>query len=255
MGQALALAASEEQQRTKVWRHPERDQIHALIRAGKTAAWIAAWLRHRYPTVDEHGGETAEAVRNARWQLRTETITRYRRKFMPECAPGVDLIDSDLEEMLGHRLPAPRDVGAQYELDVMETALQAAQASLARALKSDKEMEMLQGVTLDAQAALIDAAKIRLQMAQSLGVPGYPKIAEAVHQKIDQTSTSRNVNVELHGVVAKDGSVSPSEPAKVSVIKELMAMEPARAAEIVDAAQRVADADVESSAEEVTDGQ
>lgn len=248
----VALDVSEEQARTKVYRHPEREVIHSLLRNGRSAEWISKWLKSKYPTEDEHGGEVEDADRNARWQLAAATIARYRSKWMPECAPGVDLIDQDLEEAIGRRLPAPRQIGARYELEVMEIVIQTSMASLARAVKADKDMEMLQGVTLEATKTLAEAARSRLEMAQSLGVPGYEKVADVSVQKIDQNVTSRNVNVELHGQVDSNGVVHAKEPEKVGLLRKLMEMDPADARGLVDTAERMAGS-TEGTAEEVVE--
>ncbi len=245
------LPAPEDQQRTKVYRHPDRDTIHSLLRGGKSPEWISKWLAARYPTEDEHGDETDDAARNARWQLSEASLKRYRHRFMPECAPGVDVIVPELADALGRRPPVPRELGARYELEVLESVIEAGQASLARALRSDKDMDMLQGVTLDAQKTVIEAARTRVELAQSLGIDGYAKVA--AKQEIKQSVESRNVNVEVNGIVDAHGVVHPSEPKKVAVLAELMAMDAERAKEVLATAGPAVEAEAEAEEAEVVD--
>jgi hypothetical protein len=235
----LELEVPEEQRRAKVYRHPDRETIHTLISSGKTGDWIARWLKLKYPIEDEMGAETEDAARNVRWHLTAATINRYRDKWMPEAAPGVQLVDTSLETALGMPMPVARSTGAQFELDVLEVVIQASMKSLGRALTSDEEMEMLQSVTLDAQDGVLKAVRDRVAIAQSLGVEGYPRMAERVEQKVDQTvnATTRNLNVELNGRVDAQGVVHPNEPAKVKVLAELMALSPEKADAIIDQAE------------------
>lgn len=234
----------DERRRTKIARHPDADVIHTLIRSGKTAEWISRWLKSRYPTEDEMGVELDEAVRNKRWQLTAATITRYRETWMPECSAGIDVLDPELEKALGPRLPIAGQMGSQFEMDVLETVIQASMSSLGRAIKSDNEMEMLQSVTLEASKTLLETVRTRVELAQSLGIAGYEKAPDVVHQKIDQNVVSRNLNVEVYGNIGRDGQPQAREPAKVQVLRELMAMGPEQAAAVINAAESVVEAQV-----------
>jgi hypothetical protein len=238
---AEQLEVSAEQQRTKLWRHVDRTTIEALLRRGKSSWWIAAWLEERYPLEGDDGSEHERAAQHKRWQLSTKTIDRYREQFMPEHSPGIELVDSGLEDIVGRTLPAPPL--PQSEFDVIEMGVKVSQQNLARQLEADEKLGMLQSTTLEANRDMISAASKSIEAKSSLGLPGYQKAPE--HQIIDQTNTNKNLSVELHGVVDKrTGEVRPSDPSKLEVLKELLAAGPEKTREIIQAATVAAGATV-----------
>lgn len=231
------IEVPEGQKRSSVWRHPDRDMIHALMARGKSDRWIAEWLDTRYPLEDDHGQPHANAVQNRRLLISAVTIGKYRREWMPECHPGVDVVDSKLEKLIGGvRTPAP--AGHQFELDVMEALIAVTQFNLAKAIDQDEQMGMLQPITLEATKAAMDAAARRVDMAQKLSVDGYEKKAseQIIRQQMDIESRNMNVNVNANGAVdpaTGELRVQPEEPRKVQVLAELMKRDPAEAREMI----------------------
>jgi hypothetical protein len=224
----------EGQKRAAVYRHPDRDMIHALIARGKNEKWISGWLADRYPVEDELGVPHPDAAAHRRWQISADTIRKYRREWMPECEPGVDVIDGSLEKLIGKRVPAKSE--QLMELEVMEAAIAVSQHNLAKAMQQDNDMGMLQPITLEAQKLMIEAAKVRAKMAQDLNQPGYEKVPE--QHLIDQRSTNVNVGVEVH----VDGKDEPKEeePPKLSLMRQLLELEPDKARELVQIANEAA---------------
>jgi hypothetical protein len=225
----------EGQKRAAVYRHPDRDMIHALIARGKDEKWINGWLAERYPVEDDLGVPHPEAATHRRWQISAETIRKYRREWMPECEPGVDVIDSKLESMIGKRVPARSE--QLMELEVMEAAIAVSQHNLAKAMQQDNDMGMLQPITLEAQKIMIEAAKVRAKMAQELNQPGYEKAPE--QHLIDQRSTSTNVSVGVE-VHVDDSKNREEEPTKLSLMRKLLELEPDKARELVQIANEAA---------------
>lgn len=235
MNELTAPEPSDEQKRTKVWQHPDRDAIHALLRRGKSAFWISAWLEELYPLEDEDGSDHPDILKHRRWQLTEKTIERYRKEFMPEVAPGVDVVDEGLEDLIGRRMPMPDGPGLEVEL--METALIVAQQNLARALEQDEDMGMLQGTTLDAHTRFVDTIKSSASLKQQLNRPGY----EAAPQHLVVDQTNKNFSVELHGRVdPRTGQIIPNEPEKLEALKQLLELGPGKAGELISAAEHAA---------------
>jgi hypothetical protein len=200
---------------TKIGGHPDRLLIEALLRRGRTPYWIAGWLEERYPDTeeDEESGEIVDAPDAAamrKLQIAEETIERYRDDWMPEVSPGVDTVFEDIEEIVGRHFPGS-ERGPEHELDLMDMLINVGQHTLAQALASDAEMEMVQSTTLDAAKMLQGFVKESVEIKQNLGRPGY----EAQPEQIEINSTNRNISVELHGRLGKNGERSPNDRALI----------------------------------------
>lgn len=233
-GQELErVEAPEPQKRTAVYRHPDRDMIHALLRRGKSPKWVATWLERRYPLEDEYGTPHPDAVVHRKWHIAAGTIDRYRKEWMPEVEPGVDVIHDKLQNIVGYRPPAPK--GQVIELDVMEAAIAVAQHNLAKALDQDEDMGMIQPLTLEANKAMVEASKQRAELAMKLGIDGYAEVAKRV--QIEQHSQNANLNVNVDAQVGADGRLRPAEPEKFAVMKQLLTLDPAEARKLVAVAQ------------------
>lgn len=238
-------AATKEQKRHKIWQHPDRELIHAMLRRGKSANWIALWLEDRYPMEDEEG-EHPDAAKHKKWLLGPSTIDRYRKEFMPEVDPGQDVVLEDIEEVIGRRVPPP--MGPQFELEMLETGIRIGEHNLARSLKSDEEMGMVQPQTLNAHSQFVDTVAKVIDVKAKLGLPGYEYVAEK-HQ-IDQTN--RNLSVELHGKVdSRTGQIVPNEPEKMEVLKQFLDLGPEKAHELMIAAAAEASRRAEENADQV----
>jgi hypothetical protein len=237
---------SSAQRNTAVWKHPQRENIVALLRRGKSAEWIQYWLEDEYPSVDEDPELDATTSRqHMRWRLRAATIEEYREKYMPETAKGIEVIDSELEDLVGRRLPAGM-AGPAFEVEVLETSIRVAQLNLTQALKSDAEMKMLTSTTLDANDRLANLAEKSVDVKQKLGLPGYEPLPE--HKIVEQTN--KNLNANLHGVFdPRTGKLGPANKEAIGALRELMAKGPEAAQQIVEAARQ--QTDVEGTAEEV----
>jgi hypothetical protein len=247
---------TEEQKRTRIYQHPARSKIEAMLKRGKSASWISLWLEEAYPLENAEGQPHPEHRENRRRRLTPSTIENYRRKFMPECVPGIDASSEELENIVGRAMPQP--TSSRFELDVMEVGIRVAEKNLERALKQDDEMEMLQPQTIAAQTALMNSAEKTAMLKGKLGVPGYELVAEK--SEITQHSTSRNMSLELHGRVGPNGEILPGEPDKMDVARKLIGMprEQAQAtmAEIsreVKARQENGDGPVEGQGTEIED--
>lgn len=247
------LEVPEGQKRSATYRHPDRDMIHALMARGKSDRWIAEWIESRYPLEDDHGQPHPNAVQNRRLLISATTLGKYRREWLPECHPGVDVVDAKLEKLIGVRTPAP--TGHQFELDVMEALIAVTQYNLAKAIDQDNDMGMLQPITLEATKAAMDAASRRVDMAQKLSVDGYEKKAseQIIRQQMDIESRNMNVNVNADGNIdpaTGQVRVQADEPRKVQVLAELMKRDPAEAREMIQAARNVTEPAIEGAAEE-----
>jgi hypothetical protein len=246
------LEPSKDQRRSKVWVHPDRETIEALMRRGKSAEWIALWLEEKYPLDDEEGGEHEDARNHKKWQLGAATLDRYRSQFMPEVSPGLDMVRSDVEDIIGRHLPAV--VGPQFELGMLEASIRVAEHNLQRALAADDEMEMLQPTTLTAHSQFTDTVMKSFEAKSKIGMPGY----EAAPDKMQIDQTNRNLSVELHGKIdPRTGQVVANEPEKVELMKKFIEMPPEQAQTVIHGAQveaqkLQAEAAIEAEATEVT---
>jgi hypothetical protein len=215
--------------RTAVYKHPQRARIEALLRRGKSAWWIASWLEEMYPLEDEDEEPHPDAALHIRWRISEETLEAYRARFMPEFAPGVDVVDDELEELIGRKFPTDQH-GPQAEIELLEVGVRVAQKNLARALASDEELQMVQPTTLDAHRAFMDTVRISAEVKQKLGVKGYEPLPEQhiVHQ------TTRNVSLELHGRIdERTGQVGPADQRKVDLMRDALDAPPERLREIL----------------------
>lgn len=226
----------EARRRTAIARHPDSEMLHALIRRGKDEKWISGWLKQQYPLEDEYGQPHPNAVEHRKWQVSAETVKKYRKEWMPEADPGVDIVSGRLQKIIGFQLP-PKP-GQLMELDVLEAAIAIAQHNLAKAVEQDEDMGMLQPITLEAQKALVESARTRAKMAQDLNQPGYEKAAE--RHIIDQQVANTNVNVNVDAEMGKDGKLKPREPEKVTLLRQLLELGPDRAKELVRVANETA---------------
>lgn len=221
--------------RTGIWQHPDRDTIHYLIRHGKSAYWIQCWLEERYPLVveDDDGDEVEhdDAALHRRWQVAASTIDTYRADWMPECAPGVDVVSDEITELIGRRLPG----AAKFELEVLEAGVHVAQVNLARALRADEDLGMLQQSTLEANDAMMKAANQMIAAKAKLQVDGYEPAPERTINENINTNTNRNLSVELHGKLGKDGKVLPGNPEAVEAMKQLMGMSAEERQQVIEA--------------------
>ena len=228
------------QRATAVYRHPKRQQIEALL-ARRTPAWVAAWLREQYPTDDSN------AHRNERLQLSERALTKYRDRFLPEYAVGVDAMPGELEDLIGRLAPPP----ARHELERLDLLQRVADANLVKAMQMDDELEMLQPITLTAQDAALNTTLKSIDAKSKLGVPGYEEVPKSQNLKID--ATNRNLDVRLHGRVdPQTGELIPNDPTKVDALRDVLALGPEGVAQVIAAAKARADT-VDSDAEEVDD--
>lgn len=237
MSELEEIEAPEEQRRSAIYRHPDRDMIHGLMRRGRDERWISEWLGERYPLEDEFGGPHPAAIENRKWNISPDTVKKYRKKWFPECEPGIDVVNQDIQKIIGRQLPAgPQQM---IELDVMEAALAVAQHNLAKAMSQDEDMGMLQPITLEAQKSVMDAARIRVDLAQKLSIPGYEvKPKELLIQQHNQ-NTNLNVNADI-AVDAATGKVRAEDPPKLALMKQLMQKSAAEAQDLVDLAESAA---------------
>lgn len=227
------------QRRAKVYRHVERDKIEALLRRGKSAEWIALWLEEEFPLEDEEGNRHPDARLHERCQLGPKEIDSYRSEYMPECNPGIELLTPELEDVIGRRFPP---TGPAFETEVVEAGVRAAEINLARGLAADAEMEMVQPTTLQAQAQLLEAASVSVDIKARLGVPGY----EPPPERLQVEQTTRSMSIELQGQVdPKTGQIVASEPKKVELLEQLMALPAERASEVMASARAVSAANDE----------
>jgi hypothetical protein len=246
------VEAPEGQKRTAVWRHPDRDMIHALLYRGKSAGWISEWLEERYPLEDEYGQPHANAVEHRKWHISDATISKYRREWLPEAEPGVDVVHGKLQKLIGYQTPAPNK--QLMELDVLEALVAVGQMNLAKAIQQDDDMGMVQPITLEAHKVAVDTVVKRAKLAQDLSVEGYEQKPKEllIQQHLQQTNTNLNVNADVT-VDGATGKVVAQEPKKLQLMRQLMDMEPEKAKELVHTAQHAAENGVaiEGTAEEI----
>ena len=235
-----APEVTQAQRASAVYRHPKRLEIEALL-TRKTPDWIAAWLRDEYPADKD--------PRNERLQLSPRSIRKYRDRFLPEHRPGIDVLPSVIEDLIGRTPPpAPR-----HELDRLDALMAVTNYNLGVAMKMDQELEMLQPLTLQAQQQALDATMRAIDAKSKLGVPGYE--AAATQQKVQISSTSQNVNVDLHGRVdPRTGEPVPIDPQRVDVMREVLKLGPDAVMDFVAAARERADGTVDGEATEEPDG-
>jgi hypothetical protein len=244
------VVVSPEQKRTAIYQHPQRDSIESMLRRGKSASWISLWLEEIYPLVERNDkgkeiGPHPNRRRHKRWHVKPETIERYRSSFMPECEPGVDIIGSELEDVIGRRPPA--DPKIKPEIAAMEAAMRIAEHNVTAALQADKKMGFVQPTTIQAQQALGSAAKDSAELKAKLGEEGYEFVAEK--QEITTNNTNRNASIELYGKLGPDGTPLPGDPEKIDQVRELLARGPEAAAEMITQAEKIAADRAAASAE------
>jgi hypothetical protein len=228
-----AVEPTEKQKNSKVYQHVDFREIEALL-CRKEPRWVVEWLKGRYPTEDKDGNELEQAIANKRMQLSERTLTRYRDDYLPEAVPGITgyVVNSEIEALIGHRLPAP--IGRPWELEVMETAVHVAQSNMARALRADEEMDMLNPITLEAQSKLVDTLGRSMDMKSRLGLGGY----EAAPERQHIVSENSNVSVELQGRLdPKTGESMAVEPERLDLARQLLSATPGERAEILAAAR------------------
>ena len=232
---------SEKQKQTKIWKHPDREHIETLIRVGKTPGWINRWLAERYPTTDEDGIELEDSASSIRWHVSEEKIEEYRAAYMPECQPGVEVVSSDLEDLIGRRLPQP--AGYVWEVQVLETAVHVAEVNLTRALKSDEDLQMLQLTTLDANEKMIAAAQAALTAKSKLGMQGYEAAPERHDMKIK--GEHLHLSTHLHGELdQRTGRRSPTDKPAVELLGKMLTLPPEERRALMAAASATAEARV-----------
>jgi hypothetical protein len=235
------IEVSEEQRSHAVWRHPQRDMLHALMRRGRTPEWIAAWLEEQYPVEDEEGVPHPDYRRNRKLRVSRRTLDRYRARFMPEVSPGIDLIRSDIEDLVGRRPPLP--AGRAAELDRLENLSAVGEHILQMSLAADADLEMVQQTTLEALKAVVEIQKTAVELKSKLGLPGYEAAVVETKASIDQRveQTTHNVNVELVGRNAPsekgEGAGPPNKPTAVSALMDLMQQPPEAVKAMIEAAE------------------
>lgn len=229
--------ASEQQRKSTIWRHPLRDDIHALF-AVRSPEWIAAWLRQLYPLVDRDGRHP-DAARHERLRISARRLLKYRDAYFPEHKPGVDATAPALEDLIGRRPPPD----ARHELDRLDTIQRVSDYNLEQAMRVDRALGMLTPSTLAAQQFALDAALRAIDAKSRLGIPGY----EAAAVNINATTTNRNLNVEVHGSVdPRTGEQVATDPERVETMRQVLAMGPEAVLEAVAAARaQTIDSDAE----------
>jgi hypothetical protein len=220
----------DERKRTAVWQHPRRQQIEYALRAGRTPRWVQLWLEDEYPDPEDADGDAPYNAEQARrWRLAASTVEQYVQRWLPEVDPGVDVINEDLENFVGRKLPAA--AGDPWEVQVVEKGVDVAQELLARSLEADERMGMVTPVTMEANRRMIDAAVTSADLKGRLGFKGY----EVVPDRVQVDQTSRELRVDLHGRVGAGGQIEAAEPAKVNLARQLMnARTPEERAEIME---------------------
>lgn len=235
------VVAPPEQTRHRVWRHPDRERIHYLFRAGKSASWISLWLEDTYPLteVDEDDEEVRhpDYRRHKRLQISAATLTGYRNRFMPECAPGIDVVSAEVEDMVGRVFPAP--AGRPWELDVIAAQVRVAEQMLVTQMQADQENNMgVSETAVDLSRVVVEHASRRFDAARSIALPGYEPAVE--RQAIEMDVTQRGVSIELTGRIdQKTGRHGPLEPKKVDLMARMLERGPDAVLEMVSAAKAV----------------
>ena len=224
-----------EQRKHKVYRHPDRDRIVALLRRGKSAYWIALWLEEVYPVIDEpeDDEEAAESAANEKLLLTAEELDSYREHWMPEATPGVDVVHDQIDDIIGRRFPASSK-GKDFELELLDMSMDVAQHMLGQALEQDDKLKMgVSETTISAHTTLMNTLKASVDLKQQLGVRGYD--APVQRSKVESTVTQKNLNVSLHGIVdPRTGELGPTDPTRVNAVLELLKAGPDRAREVLD---------------------
>lgn len=235
-----ALGPPAEQQRSAVWRHPRRAEIHALY-PRRSSDWISIWLEQEYPLESEDGEPLPKAARNRALRIGARTLERYRRRWLPELTPGVDVLPPDLEDLLGRVAPAP----PRRELELLDSMQDVALHNLTQAMLQDADLEMVQPLTLTAQEQALSTVMKSIDAKGRLGVEGYEPTP--VTQNLNVQATSRNVNVALHGRIdPSTGEMIPGQPEKLDALRDLLAQGPEAAREVLAAARVQADVDAEA---------
>ncbi len=227
-----------ERRKHKVYRHPDRLPIEALLRRGKSAYWISCWLEEVYPVnpEPENDAERAASDTNKRKQIGLEELDEYRDAWIPEAAPGVDVVHDQIDDIVGRRFPGSTK-GRDFELELMDMTIDVAQHMLGQALDQDDKLKMgVSETTIQAHQELLATVKASVDLKQQLGLAGYE--APAAKHKIEShsTHTQKNYNVNLHGAFdPRTGELGPADPARVDAILGLLAATRDQAAEVLEA--------------------
>jgi hypothetical protein len=223
------------QARHKVYRHPDRDRIEALLRRGKSSYWISLWLEEIYPVTDEpeNDDEATESAANEKMLLTVEELDSYRDEWMPDAAPGVDVVHDQIDDIVGRRFPGSSK-GKDFELELLDMSMDVAQHMLGQALEQDDKLKMgVSETTISAHTTLMATLKASVDLKQQLGVRGYDM--PVARSKVESTVTNKNLNVNLHGVVdPRTGELGPTDPGRVNAVLELLKAGPERAREVLD---------------------
>lgn len=235
----------DERKKTGVWKHPDHLAIEHCLRVGKSPEWIAAWLEDQYPDPadvddedfddDDYEEPDYTAAQAQRWRLSAKTIEDYRARWMPECTPGVDVVDEELEDFIGRKLPAAR--GEPWEIQVLEFGIQVAEHNLLKSLKADENLGMLTQTSLEANDRMIQAAKNSAALKSQLGRPGYEIVPERHQVDANVNTHNTKLNIELHGRVKPDGTIEPGEPDKLNLARKLLEAPPEERERIIAAAE------------------
>lgn len=188
------------QNRTKVWKHPDRTAIEAMLLV-RPAFQVERWLGEKYPD-------------DADKRITRKNLIIYRNKYLVDETWTEPIRDSPLDDVTPVRVPPTHPM---WEFDSLTAQVQALEYVAAQAVEQDTDLGLVQETTIEALQALGKALKDRAELAAKLGLPGYVEAAKRL--QVEQQSV--NVEVRAHA-----GLDSLPDSTKLDVARAMLGMSP-----------------------------
>lgn len=186
--------------RTKVWKHPDRVAIEAMLMV-RPANQVERWLSERYPESPDK-------------QITRKNLIVYRNKYLVDEHFAEPVRDNPLDEVTPVRVPPNHPM---WEFDSLTAQVQALEYIAAQAIEQDTDLGLVQETTIEALQALGKAIKDRAELAAKLGLPGYVEAAKRL--QVEQQSV--NVEVRTHA-----GLDALPDASKMEIARAMLGMSP-----------------------------
>ena len=199
-GRTNPVPAKTGQNRTKVWRHPDRAAIESMLIV-RPANQVERWLAERYPDDPDK-------------QISRKNLIIYRNKYLVEEGFAEPVRDNPLDSVTPVRVPPNHPM---WEFDSLTAQVQALEYIASQAIEQDTDLGLVQETTIEALQALGKAIKDRAELAAKLGLPGYVEAAKRL--QVEQQSV--NVEVRTHA-----GLDALPDASKLEVARAMLGMSP-----------------------------
>jgi ribosomal protein S9 len=199
-GKTSPLPEKTTRNRTKVWKHPDRAAIEAML-VVRPAHQVERWLAERYADSPDR-------------QVTRKNLIIYRNKYLVDEHFAEPIRDNPLDDVTPMRVPPDHPM---WEFDSLTAQVQALEYIAAQAIEQDTDLGLVQETTIEALQALGKAIKDRAELAAKLGVPGYVEAAKRL--QVEQQSV--NVEVRTHA-----GLDALPDASKMEIARAMLGMSP-----------------------------